>query len=120
MTDAAWVEILNDSLMCQLSEDDGYETGYNKNNNFDKGQISRTCILGAQNNCVLGRTLLSSQNFFNTKLYVLAEIKEKLQVNIAHNIGLETAHQRYALSMAYPWWTVGGSMLCASWDMETL
>ena len=40
----------------------------------------------------------------------------------AHNVGPPTACQRYAISMAYPWWAVDGPTLCASWngDLMTL
>ena len=36
--------------------------GYNKNNNFDNRRISRTCVLGAQKNCLIEILLLKARN----------------------------------------------------------
>ena len=33
---------------------------HTKNNNFDKGRITRTCILGAQKNCLIKTILLNA------------------------------------------------------------
>ena len=35
-------------------------TGFNKNNNFDNGRISRTRVLGAQKNCLIETLLLNA------------------------------------------------------------
>ena len=35
-------------------------TGFNKNNNFDNRRISRTCVLGAQKNCLIETLLLNA------------------------------------------------------------
>ena len=64
-----------------------------------------------------------ARRFFNTpKSYVFTEIKENFAAQKAHNVGPPTACQRYAISMAYPWWAVDGPTLCASWngDLMTL
>ena len=62
---------------------------------------------------------LIETGFLTPKSYVFAEIKEKLPVQKALDVGPPTAHQRYTISMAYGWWAVDGPTSCASW-LETL
>ena len=60
--------------------------------------------------CKLRNHLLTKYCLFFNRPNVI-----RSQFQLAHSVGPSRAHQRWAISMAYRWQTVGGPTLCSFW-----
>ena len=74
-------------------------------------------IFSGSNICILDSHCALCQTFFiaiNQNSFWYGASK------LAHIVGPQMTHHRYAIEMAYRWRAVGGPLLCANWDYTIL